>query len=150
MGCPNLPVDKAQPKPKDGEIRERSREGLGAMFTAVRGQGAYVSAIDGTLPETRIVMRDLQGDFARATFCESVDKGHSSLTTNGRIAQILGMGDQHVRMDSQAKYASISRGDGDVYLRLPVGDGSYIEKIWDHAAGAVPVSYTHLTLPTKA
>lgn len=139
MGCPNLPVDKAQPKPKDGEIRERSREGLGAMFTAVRGQGAYVSAIDGTLPETRIVMRDLQGHFARATFCESVDKGHSSLTTNGRIAQILGMGDQHVRMDSQAKYASISRGDGDVYLRLPVGDGSYIEKIWDHAAGALLV-----------
>ncbi len=42
-------------------------------------------------------------------------------------------------MDSQAKYASLSRGDGDVYLRLPVGDGSYQEKIWDHAAGSLLV-----------
>jgi 3'(2'), 5'-bisphosphate nucleotidase len=32
-------------------------------------------------------------------------------------------------MDSQAKYASISRGDGDIYLRLPVSK-SYEEKIW--------------------
>jgi 3'(2'), 5'-bisphosphate nucleotidase len=32
-------------------------------------------------------------------------------------------------MDSQAKYASISRGDGDIYLRLPVSK-TYEEKIW--------------------
>ena len=37
-------------------------------------------------------------------------------------------------MDSQAKYASIARGAGDIYLRLPVKKG-YEEKIWDHAAG---------------
>lgn len=42
-------------------------------------------------------------------------------------------------MDSQAKYASIARADGDIYLRLPVGDGSYTEKIWDHAAGSLLV-----------
>lgn len=38
-------------------------------------------------------------------------------------------------MDSQAKYASVARGDGDIYLRLPVGKGDYQEKIWDHASG---------------
>lgn len=76
-------------------------------------------------------MRDLQGDFAKAVFCESVEAGHSSLGTNARIAELLGMSkDKSVRMDSQAKYASIARGDGDVYLRLPVGDGTYQEKIW--------------------
>ena len=37
-------------------------------------------------------------------------------------------------MDSQAKYASIARGAGDIYLRLPVRK-DYEEKIWDHAAG---------------
>ena len=37
-------------------------------------------------------------------------------------------------MDSQAKYGSIARGAGDIYLRLPVS-ASYQEKIWDHAAG---------------
>jgi 3'(2'), 5'-bisphosphate nucleotidase len=39
-----------------------------------------------------------------------------------------------VRLDSQAKYCSIARGAGDIYLRLPVKK-DYQEKIWDHAAG---------------
>ena len=37
-------------------------------------------------------------------------------------------------MDSQAKYGSIARGAGDIYLRLPTSK-TYQEKIWDHAAG---------------
>ncbi len=41
-------------------------------------------------------------------------------------------------MDSQAKYGSIARGAGDLYLRLPVRE-DYVEKIWDHAAGDVIV-----------
>lgn len=140
MGCPNLPVDASQPKPKDGEIRDSSMEGLGVMFVTVRGQGAFAVPIADPSAELKPVhMRDLKGTFEGASFCESVEAGHSSLGTNARIAQILGMGDKHVRMDSQAKYASISRGDGDVYLRLPVGDGTYQEKIWDHAAGALLV-----------
>jgi 3'(2'), 5'-bisphosphate nucleotidase len=32
-------------------------------------------------------------------------------------------------MDSQAKYGALARGDGGVYLRMPVGSG-YVEKIW--------------------
>ncbi|KAL4398958.1 3'(2'),5'-bisphosphate nucleotidase [Malassezia pachydermatis] len=140
MGCPNLPVDKHQPKPKDGEIRTSSMEGLGVLFVTVRGHGAFSAPLDDpSAPLTPVQMRDLQGTFAGASFCESVEAGHSSLGTNARIAQLLGMGDNHVRMDSQAKYGSIARGDGDVYLRLPVGDGSYQEKIWDHASGTLLV-----------
>ncbi|WFD27938.1 3'(2'),5'-bisphosphate nucleotidase [Malassezia nana] len=140
MGCPNLPRDKNQPKPKDGEIRGSSMDGLGALFIAVRGHGAYAVPIDDEQAEpVPVRMRDLQGSFQGAVFCESVEASHSSLGTNARIAQILGMGDNHVRMDSQAKYASISRGDGDVYLRLPVGNGTYQEKIWDHASGSLLV-----------
>jgi len=41
-------------------------------------------------------------------------------------------------MDSQAKYGSIARGAGDIYLRLPVR-ADYQEKIWDHAAGDIIV-----------
>ncbi|PKI82509.1 3'(2'),5'-bisphosphate nucleotidase [Malassezia vespertilionis] len=141
MGCPNLPLDPKQPKPRDGEIRDRDVSGLGALFVCVRGQGSYVRPICGAdAAETPIQMRDLQGSFKSAGFCESVEAGHSSLATNQRIARILGMDtERSVRMDSQAKYASIARGDGDVYLRLPVGDGSYQEKIWDHAAGTLLV-----------
>jgi 3'(2'), 5'-bisphosphate nucleotidase len=74
-----------------------------------------------------------------ASFCESVEAGHSSQGTNAQIAKFLGIESPSVRMDSQAKYASIARSDGDIYLRLPVGDGSYQEKIWDHAAGCLLV-----------
>lgn len=42
MGCPNLPLDSSQPKPADGEIRSKQIPGLGALFVAVRGQGAVV------------------------------------------------------------------------------------------------------------
>jgi 3'(2'), 5'-bisphosphate nucleotidase len=87
-----------------------------------------------------ISMRSLDGStLSSASFCESVEAGHSSQGTNAQIAKFLGIETQSVRMDSQAKYASIARSDGDIYLRLPVGDGSYQEKIWDHAAGCIIV-----------
>lgn len=66
---------------------------------------------------------------AEASFCESVEAGHSDHGTNARIASILGITKDSVRMDSQAKYCSIARGDGDIYLRLPVS-ATYEEKIW--------------------
>ncbi|WFD33519.1 3'(2'),5'-bisphosphate nucleotidase [Malassezia cuniculi] len=139
MGCPNLPLDKSQPKPADGEIRGQT-QGLGVVFVAVKGQGAVQLPLGDGGEETPVHMRDATS-FSDAVFCESVEAGHSSLDTNARIAEILGMSkERSVRMDSQAKYASIARGDGDVYLRLPVGDGSYREKIWDHAAGALLVA----------
>lgn len=85
-------------------------------------------------------MRDLTAaTISSASFCESVEAGHSSQGTNAQIARYLDINSPSVRMDSQAKYASIARADGDIYLRLPVGDGSYQEKIWDHAAGSLIV-----------
>lgn len=66
---------------------------------------------------------------ADASFCESVEAGHSDHGTNARIASLLGITRDSVRMDSQAKYCSIARGDGDIYLRLPVSE-TYEEKIW--------------------
>lgn len=43
-----------------------------------------------------------------------------------------------VRIDSQAKYGALSRGDGAIYLRFP--HEGYREKIWDHAAGCIVVT----------
>jgi hypothetical protein len=57
-----------------------------------------------------------------------------------------------MRMDSQAKYAALVRGDGGggVYLRLPVADpnaeGGYQEPIWVYASGACEVPFTLLTI----
>lgn len=64
-----------------------------------------------------------------ASFCESVEAGHSNKGLNKRIAELLGITKKPTQMDSQAKYCSIARGDGNIYLRLPVSD-TYEEKIW--------------------
>lgn len=38
-----------------------------------------------------------------------------------------------LRLDSQAKYGALSRGDASIFMRFP--DPTYREKIWDHCAG---------------
>jgi 3'(2'), 5'-bisphosphate nucleotidase len=56
------------------------------------------------------------------------------------LVAILGMVNPPVLMDSQAKYAMLAAGGGDLLFRLlsPSQPG-YEEKIWDQAAGALIV-----------
>lgn len=82
---------------------------------------------------TKITMNSLTpSTLPQASFCESVEAAHSDHSTNALIARALGITKPSVRMDSQAKYCSVARGDGDIYLRLPVDD-KYEEKIWVRA-----------------
>ncbi|KAI5787796.1 hypothetical protein FPQ18DRAFT_344950 [Pyronema domesticum] len=128
MGCPNLPVDPANP---DGE--------RGVLFSTAKGAGAIQKPLNSSLDVegTPIAMNKVT-DLSQASFCESVEAGHSSHGQQAAIAKALGITKDSVRMDSQAKYGSIARGDGDIYLRLPTSK-SYQEKIWDHAAGKLLV-----------
>jgi 3'(2'), 5'-bisphosphate nucleotidase len=70
-------------------------------------------------------------DFApdQLNFLESVEAAHTSHSFNDRVAGVLNIQREPTRMDSQAKYCALARGDGGVYLRMPTGVG-YIEKIW--------------------
>ncbi len=122
LGCPNIPV-------ADGSS--------GALFYAVKDQGAYVTSLFADAPTTRIQVSP-QGNSALARFCESVESGHSSHSEFQRVARELKVESASVRMDSQAKYAVVARGDAEIYLRLPT-DESYQERIWDHAPGALIV-----------
>ncbi|KAI8097700.1 3',5'-bisphosphate nucleotidase [Halteromyces radiatus] len=126
MGTPNLPIDARQP---DGE--------KGTLFVAVRGQGAFQRPFSQE-KETKIHFADID-DTKNATFCESVEAGHSSHDDASSIAKLLGITRPSIRMDSQAKYCSIARGDADIYLRLPTSK-TYVEKIWDHASGNVLIT----------
>ena len=65
----------------------------------------------------------------------SVERGHSA--SDALEARAAAAGPVHpVRVDSQAKYLLVARGDADAYLRVsPAPD--YRECIWDHAAGAI-------------
>lgn len=135
LGCPNLPVDNAVPLTEDIGADQTDTEGKGVLFSAVQGQGAASRPLSkaGLQISTPISMRPVP-DISQASFCESVEAGHSNQGDNAAIAAKLGMTAKPVRMDSQAKYGSIARGAGDIYLRLPVRK-DYEEKIWDHAAG---------------
>ncbi|KAJ7175832.1 hypothetical protein C8R46DRAFT_1079671 [Mycena filopes] len=124
IGCPNLPVDAAKP---DGE--------RGCIFVAVRGQGCQQIPLSGT-SETTLRMPAFTP--SSLVTLESVEAMHSSHSTTDTIASVLGITRPPLRMDSQAKYGCLARGDGGLYLRMPTGVG-YREKIWDHAPGAILV-----------
>lgn len=66
---------------------------------------------------------------SKLAFLESVEAAHSSQSTNEKIASVLGITLPPIRMDSQAKYGCLARGDGGAYMRMPTGVG-YQEKIW--------------------
>lgn len=137
LGCPNLPVDDAAELDANIGSDVTSLEGKGVLFGAVIDQGATSRPLtSGALASSvkKIHMKSIS-DMSSATFCESVESGHGSHSDNDAIAQKLGITKPSVRMDSQAKYGSIARGAGDIYLRLPARGKNYQEKIWDHAAG---------------
>ncbi|KKF94028.1 3'(2') 5'-bisphosphate nucleotidase [Ceratocystis platani] len=136
LGCPNLPIDDAAPLTANMASEQTDSTAHGVLFSAIHGQGATsrpLTAGSLSTSDKTITMRPLNS-MAEATFCESVEAGHSSHDDQAKIAQLLGITSPSVRMDSQAKYGSIARGAGDIYLRLPVSK-TYQEKIWDHAAG---------------
>lgn len=135
LGCPNLPVDDSAPLASDVGADASDEEGRGVIFSAVRGGGATSRPLStGSLLESRAISTRPISDISAASFCESVEAGHSNQGGAAQIAQKLGITRPSVRMDSQAKYGSVARGAGDIYLRLPTSK-TYQEKIWDHAAG---------------
>lgn len=135
LGCPNLPVSDSEPLTENIGADATDQEGKGVLFSAVQGQGANSRPLgkDSLASASKIQMKPIS-NISEATFCESVEAGHSNQDDSVKIAQKLGITKPSVRMDSQAKYGSIARGAGDLYLRLPVKE-DYVEKIWDHAAG---------------
>jgi 3'(2'), 5'-bisphosphate nucleotidase len=125
LGCPALPVD---PTLSDGSH--------GIILDTVRGKGEPVLARAIEAPEKAWpVSSNREVLPADAVFCESVEKAHTAQSRSSRIASMMGVSAAPARMDSQCKYAAVARGEADVYLRLPAKKG-YVEKIWDHAAGA--------------
>jgi len=103
----------------------------------VRGHGAWAWPLDGDGEPAPARVSDL-ADPAGLRFCESVEAAHSSHSDAARIADRLGVTAAGVRIDSQVKYGVTARGEADAYLRLPKS-ASYVEKIWDHSAGALVV-----------
>jgi len=122
LGCPNLPIG----------------DGVGALFTSVRGGTAQARPLwDADAPGSDVSVERLER-VRDARFCESVESAHSNQSESAQIARDLGIDAEPFRIDSQCKYAAVARGDASIYLRLPTRE-DYREKIWDHAAGSLVV-----------
>ncbi len=127
LACPALPLEPADPNST-----------VGVLFVAVRDEGAAMAPIGGGqfLP-VQVVP---ESNEANLRFVESVEAAHGNQPLQRAIAQAVGISHPSLRMDSQAKYGAIARGDAALYLRLPSErTPDYREKIWDHAAGALIV-----------
>lgn len=123
LGCPNLAMETG---------------GCGALLIAARGQGTRLLSLDGNGAEGTTARVSTRSAADGARFCESVESGHSDQGQSAAIAARLGITAEPVRMDSQAKYATVARGEASIYMRLPTR-ADYREKIWDHAAGVIVV-----------
>jgi 3'(2'), 5'-bisphosphate nucleotidase len=156
LACPNLPLDHG--------ARLDVPDLRGSLYSAAVGDDGRIGILESACvgseanpDEARPLHEREQRDPQRPiTACGSVEPGHSDFSaTDALLAHANGIdidglesrsADPAVlrdaveplltRLDSQAKYAVVARGQADAYLRLPVKPG-YQEKIWDHAAGAL-------------
>jgi HAL2 family 3'(2'),5'-bisphosphate nucleotidase len=134
VACPNLPLDE-----DEGTI--------GCIFVACRGQGCYQLDLGGKTPPKRIGTG--YNSFppppaSEARFCVGVEQrfGDPAGTAKVMAKQLHGALDEDaddiihaIRVDSQAKYGMVARGDAEFYVRLPRLD--YQEWIWDVAPGVL-------------
>ncbi len=132
MGCPNLPVSF------DAPLDVPDPEGC--LYACIAGQGVTQHACEHPDRQGTPIRRDDKAPGEPISVCASVEKAHSNVGDTDRILDFLAARGQPTReptrLDSQAKYAVVARGQADAYLRLPTRKG-YVERIWDHAAGSL-------------
>jgi 3'(2'), 5'-bisphosphate nucleotidase len=127
LACPALPLAM------NGATSE-----TGVLFVAVRDAGAHMLSLHGSAAVPIHVAELANG--ASQRFVESVEAAHGDQRLQEVIALAVGITQAALRMDSQAKYGAVARGDAALYLRLPSPSSpDYRENIWDHAAGAIIV-----------
>ncbi len=124
LGCPNLPY----------LLKDTGTEQRGCLFVAAYGEGTQLYTNTGNFLEPVHVSEEVH------CFAESVESTHGDSEAHSKIAEALGITEPPVRMDSQAKYGIVSRGEASLYIRLPNPTyPDYRECIWDHAAGMIVV-----------
>jgi 3'(2'), 5'-bisphosphate nucleotidase len=123
LGCPNLTINGVE----------------GGLMVAARGQGSWLTSIEGETPFTQVQVSD-QADPVQARLLRSFESGHTNVSQIDVLVEALKVAAEPVRMDSQAKYAVLAAGHGEIYLRLlSPKQPNYCEKIWDQAAGSIVI-----------
>jgi 3'(2'), 5'-bisphosphate nucleotidase len=129
LGCPEL-VDAS--KPQQG--------GAGSLLVAVRGQGTWTQPLDEPATTWKQLRVSQITEPASARLLRSVEKSHTDTDGIGDLVTELSIAAEPVPMDSQAKYAVLAAGGGEILLRLlSPSRPDYREKIWDQAAGSIVI-----------
>jgi len=125
LACPNLYADVYRP------LGEK-----GCLFLALKGKGSFQMDLGGANKRPIFVSKVTSP--SEAVITESVESDHADHLAHRRLAQKLNISKPSLRMDSQAKYGILARGEVTLYLRVPFSaEPGYKENIWDHAAGSV-------------
>ncbi len=125
LACPNLYEDAEQPL-----------GGKGCLFVGLKGRGSV--QMDENGKNQRAISVSRISNPAEAVITESVESNHADHLAHQRLAQRLRIAQPSLKMDSQAKYGILARGEVTLYLRVPsLSEPGYKENIWDHAAGAI-------------
>jgi 3'(2'), 5'-bisphosphate nucleotidase len=129
LGCPNL-VSASQPR----------IGGEGSLVIAARGQGTWTTSLENSSQQLSFERLQASGqtDPMGARVMRSFEAGHTDASKIDAFTHLLGVQAAPVLMDSQAKYAVLAAGGGELLLRLlSPNKPDYREKIWDHAAGSL-------------
>ncbi len=123
LACPNLPHQL-----------DETASHRGCLFVAVRGQGTVIYDLSGE----KLGVAKVSDNASR--IAESFESAHGDSITHARIAKKIGLHQEPLKIDSQAKYGIVARGEASLYIRLPNPKyPDYRECIWDHAAGMIVV-----------
>lgn len=126
LGCPKL-----------NPQADADQNGPGAIFIAVRGEGTWSSALDNPTRFEHLQVSHIT-DPQQARLLRSFESGHTNVSQIDEFAQKMGLDHQPISMDSQAKYAVLAAGKGELLMRLLTpSQPNYREKIWDQAAGSI-------------
>jgi 3'(2'), 5'-bisphosphate nucleotidase len=129
LGCPEL-----------GAAVQPDKGGPGTIIVARRESGCFAGSLSDDSTEWTKLTVSTEADVTKARLLRSVEKGHTNVGGIGALVEALGITADPVPMDSQAKYAVLAAGGGEVNLRLISASApDYREKIWDQAAGVICV-----------
>ncbi len=111
----------------------------GSLIIAVRGQGCWRTPLTGPEGFEKLRVSACE-DPAQARLLRSFEAEHTNVGQMDALMRAMGVRAQPVLMDSQAKYAVLAEGTGDLLFRLlSPAYPNYREKIWDQAAGSLVI-----------
>lgn len=123
LGCPRLGL-------------AGSTKGEGVVGAAFRGRGAWQKAVGDSCWRSIQVSEVKEARDIR--LLRSFEASHTNESQIEAFVRKNGIEADPVRLDSQAKYLLLARGDAEAVIRcLSARRPNYKEKIWDQAAGAM-------------